>query len=163
MKWHFTEIDDDSRILKDPTQHTVQAHTSELTDLQIFVREVLQNSLDNALSKSSVNVDFRLKYCERAENDSFLSNLKFDQISEHVDPVIKYQLNEYKVNYFATSPKMISDHKYVMKILYIEDFGTRGLVGPEYIREKERFNRPHCFLGLCRNVGDSQKGKEMLG
>lgn len=49
--------------------------------------------------------------------------------------------------------------------MYIDDYGTRGLIGPEYEKDKHRFSSglPHCFLGLCRNIGDSQKGEQTLG
>ncbi len=59
-------------------------------------------------------------------------------------------------------PGDIKKSDYVLKVLVVEDFGTRGLVGPERQKDKELFKAqcpdiPHCFLGLCRNVGDSQK------
>lgn len=162
MSWHFSSTDYDSRTFKDPTQLTVQPHTSELSLLQVFVREILQNSLDNTIPDRTARVDFRLEYCEGEKKEAFLNNLKFPQIQKHLDSVIEYQKKETERILFPSSSDILED-KYPMKILYIEDYGTRGLVGPESERERDRFDRPHCFLGLCRNVGDSQKGKEMLG
>ena len=60
MPWHFTFIDNDSRTVTDPASLTVQSR-GELSPLQIFVREILQNSLDNRSGPDPVRVIFRMK------------------------------------------------------------------------------------------------------
>jgi len=161
MDWHFTGTDDDSVTVTDPTQHTVQSH-GNLTQLQIFVREILQNSLDNRAGDPAVKVDFRINYLKDQEKDDFLRVLKFESIAPHIEAVRE---NEFSENRPATlkDTQEISGEDYLLRLLYIEDYETRGLVGAEHSREKERFEKPHCFLGLCRNIGDSQKGEETHG
>lgn len=159
--WHFTEIDNDSRIITDPAGLTVQSH-GELTQLQIFVREVLQNSLDNRAGKEPVQVDFRLKSIRGAEKAAFLEAIHFREIIPHLESVIQYQKRRKHSSEFS-DPASLFEKQYKLKLLYIEDYNTRGLIGPEHSREANKFRPPHCFLGLCRNIGDSQKGPETMG
>ena len=165
--WHFSESDFDSKDLKDPTELTVQSHTEELSPLQIFGRETLQNAIDNRSASNAagkVKVAFRLHELSGAAKQSFLAAMRFDEIESHLESARKEQLAS-KIKMPLPDPKDITDPKYVMKVLVIEDFGTLGLVGPECEKEKALFpDIPHCFLGLCRNVGDSQKpGATALG
>jgi hypothetical protein len=88
--WHFTEIDNDSRVITDPTALTVQSH-GDLSQLQIFVREVLQNSLDNRAGTQAVRVDFRLKYVQGDLKTRFLEAIGFSQILPHMNAVIADQ------------------------------------------------------------------------
>ncbi|HEY4491098.1 MAG TPA: hypothetical protein VI958_03815, partial [Acidobacteriota bacterium] len=126
------------------------------------MREVLQNSLDNRSGADPVRVDFRLKYLGGSEKDAMLDALHYDEIIPHLEAVIKEQKARKRTD-SLTDPRILPGKNYVLKLLYIEDFGTRGLIGPEHSRETHRFPPPHCFLGLCRNIGDSQKGTETLG
>lgn len=162
MDWHFTEVDDDSRTVTDPVQLTVQSH-GDLTQLQIFIREILQNSLDNRAENSPVRLDFRIRYLkEQEEKNKLLKVLKFEPIEKHIKSVRENEIHENRQPTFL-DPKSILEKDEPLKLLYIEDYGTRGLVGAEHSKEKDRFEKPHCFLGLCRNIGDSQKGDETHG
>ncbi len=93
MDWHFTGTDDDSVTVTDPTQHTVQSH-GNLTQLQIFVREILQNSLDNRAGDPAVKVDFRINYLKDQEKDDFLRVLKFESIAPHIEAVRENEFSE---------------------------------------------------------------------
>lgn len=162
--WHFTDSDDDSTNIKDPADSTVQSHSEELSPLGIFAREVLQNSTDN-ISPSNISgkvrVNFMLHELTGFTKDQFLDALSFNKIADHLEPARKVQVANRSKTLLAL-PEHIRRSAYVLKVLVIEDFDTWGLVGPERQQEKEVFKMqfpgiPHCFLGLCRNVGDSQK------
>ena len=161
MDWHFTKTDLDSVTKDDPTRHTVQSH-GKLTHLQIFVREILQNSLDNRAGNPAVNVDFRIKYLKDQKKTEFMESLKYESVVPHIKVVRESEISENRPTTFI-DPEEILRENYTLKLLYIEDYGTRGLVGAEHEGEKNLFQKPHCFLGLCRNIGDSQKGNETLG
>lgn len=161
MDWHFTEIDHDSRHLKNASELTVSAR-SELSDLEIFAREVIQNSLDNRASVDPVRVDFRLKSLKGEQKDEFLKLMKFSEISRRVKAIRDYDSTRKQRSDFP-DPASVLAKDYVLRLLYVEDFGTRGLVGPEHSFEVHRFPQPHCFLGLCRNTGDSQKTAATAG
>ncbi|MCI0413017.1 hypothetical protein L0222_09480 [bacterium] len=161
MQWHFTQTDHDSRNVTDPTTLTVQSH-GDLTPLEILVREVLQNSLDNFASRP-VRVDFRLRYLRGAAKDEFLEKLRFEeQILPHLRAVVQYEKRSRGASEFP-EPNQLLKKDITLRLLYIEDFNTRGLIGPEHSLEADQFPKPHCFLGLCRNVGDSQKSEEAMG
>jgi hypothetical protein len=161
MDWHFTQIDHDSRNLVNASELTVTSR-SELSDLEIFVREVLQNSLDNRDAPRPASVDFRLKYLTGKEKDDFLQTLKFTEISDRIKAIREYDKNRSRGPEFP-DPSAVTEKDYVLKLLYVEDHGTRGLIGPEHSFEVSRFPKPHCFIGLCRNNGDSQKSGSTAG
>lgn len=117
MSWHFTTIDDDSRNLKDPTESTVQSH-GELRQTQIFVREVLQNALDNRAGDSPVQVDFRLSYLKGKAKTSFLDAINFNEVVPHIRAVRDYQLETRKYTNFPDTEKILNSN-YVLKLLYI--------------------------------------------
>lgn len=168
--WHFTESDYDSKNVKDPTESTVQSHAEELSSLEIFAREVLQNAVDN-LSPSNqskkVNVSFRLHELSGTAKKKFLGAIGFEEIAGHLESASKDQPTK-KTTTLLPRPEDIEKPGYVMKVLVVDDYGTRGLVGPEHEKEKGSFKEafpdiPQCFLGLCRNIGDSQKSGPAAG
>jgi RNA polymerase primary sigma factor len=168
--WHFRESDENSTNVKDPTESTVQPHGEDLTPLGIFTREILQNAVDNpspSNSSGKVKVNFTLHELSGSAKGRFLDAIGFDEIAAHLDSARKEQLAN-NSRTLLPPPEDIKSPEYVLKVLVIEDFGTRGLVGPERQKEKEAFKAefsdiPHCFLGLCRNVGDSQKSGVVAG
>jgi hypothetical protein len=161
MPWHFTFIDNDSRTVTDPASLTVQSR-GELSPLQIFVREVLQNSLDNRSGPDPVRVVFRMNILRDSARDFFLKSLQFDQITPHIQAVRQYAKENDRDSDFA-DPEVWLKSNAPLRVLCVEDYGTRGLIGPEHSLEVQRFPKPHCFLGLCRNIGDSQKAAEAMG
>lgn len=161
MDWYFTQIDHDSRNLVNASELTVTPR-SDLSDLEIFVREVLQNSLDNRDGMRSARVDFRLKHLSGAAKDQFLQAIKFPEIGKRIRAIHDYDKNPTRRSDFP-DPAVASDKNYVLRLLYVEDYGTRGLIGPEHSFEVARFPKPHCFIGLCRNTGDSQKSGDTAG
>ncbi len=162
--WYFAERDYDSKNVKDPTESTVQSHAEELSPLEIFGREVLQNGADNpspSNQSGKVKMSFRLHELSGIAKEHFLDAIGFDEIAGHLRSASQDETLK-KANIFLPTPEDIKNPTYVLKVLTIEDYGTRGLVGPEHEKEKEAFKQafpdvPHCFLGLCRTIGDSQK------
>lgn len=161
MDWYFTQIDHDSRNLVNASELTVTPR-SDLSDLEIFVREVLQNSLDNRDGAQSARVDFRVKYLAGEEKDQFLQTIKFAEIAKRIRAIRDYDRDPARRPEFD-DPRIVTDKTYVLRLLYVEDYGTRGLIGPEHSFEISRFPKPHCFIGLCRNIGDSQKSGNTAG
>lgn len=161
--WHFLLGDLDSRNVSDPVEHTVQSH-GRLTEREILVREVLQNALDNGTGQGLVTVRFRLSYLDGSDKASFLDGLGFSQITAHTKAVRDYEVQTYGNSLVRDSQGFMCDDQ-PLKLLVIEDFGTRGLIGPEHERESQLADgdEPCCFIGLCRNIGDSQKGRGTLG
>jgi len=168
--WYFTESDYDSKNVKDPTASTVQSHAEELSSLEIFGREVLQNGADNPSpinQSGKVKMSLRLHELSGIAKDRFLDAMDFDEIAGHLKSASQDETLK-KANIFLPTPEVIESPTYVLKVLTIEDYGTRGLVGPEHDKEKEAFKQafpdvPHCFLGLCRTIGDSQKSGSTRG
>jgi len=154
--WHFSKGDLDGRNLRDPAELSVHSH-GELSQLQIMVREVLQNSVDNRVNKDKVRVHFRFLYLGSRSKDQFLTASHFEEMATHLVAVRDEQIKS-KGQSFLPDPKDVMSKGYILKILAIEDYGSIGLIGPEHEKESGFFkDTPHCFMGLCRNVGDSQK------
>ena len=168
--WYFTESDYDSKNVKDPTASTVQSHAEELSSLEIFGREVLQNGADNPSpinQSGKVKISLRLHELSGIAKDHFLDAIDFDEIAGHLRSTSQDETLK-RANIFLPTPEVIKSPTYVLRVLTIEDYGTRGLVGPEHDKEKEAFKQafpdvPHCFLGLCRTIGDSQKSGSTRG
>jgi len=168
--WYFAESDYDSKNVKDASASAVQSHAEELSPLEIFGREVLQNGADNPSPSDrsgKVTMSFRLHELSGAAKKHFLDAIGFDEIAGHLRSASQDETLK-KANIFLPTPEDIKNPTYVLKVLTIEDYGTRGLVGPEYDKEKEAFKQdfpdvPHCFLGLCRTIGDSQKSGPAAG
>lgn len=162
MSWWFIRADNNTRNVTDPASLAVMPH-GDLTPLQVFVREVLQNSLDNrsALTEAA-RVDFRLQYLLGAEKQRFLQTLDFKTILPHIQSIVSYEKKNKRYSEFR-DPADLHDKDRPLRLLYIEDFGTLGLIGPEHNLEIHRFDKPHCFIGLCRNTGDSQKSQDAMG
>ena len=154
--WHFSKGDLDGRNLRDPAELSVHSH-GELSQLQILVREVLQNSADNRANGARVRVDFRLLYLTGKEKGAFLDAMHFNEIAPHLTAVREEQIKS-KGKSFLPDPNDVLSGDYILKVLAIDDYRSIGLIGPEYEKESHLFEGiPHTFMGLCRNVGDSQK------
>jgi len=168
--WYFAESDYDSKNVRDATASAVQSHAEELSPLEIFGREALQNAADNpspSEESGKVKISFRLHELSGTTKEHFLRAMHFDDIAGHLRSASQDETLR-KANILLPSPEDIEKPSYILKVLTVEDYGTRGLVGPECDREKNAFARafpdiPHCFLGLCRTVGDSQKSGPTAG
>ena len=91
--WYFTEADEDSRNLKDPAAYTVQSH-GDLSLRQIFIRELLQNALDNRIDDSKVCVAFRIEYLKGEKKKNLLQAIDFENLASHIEAVRNEQSSE---------------------------------------------------------------------
>jgi hypothetical protein len=164
MTWYFRP-GNGSFSYKDPTAYTVSSQGS-LTHMQIFTREVLQNPLDNPSGPEPVVVQFRPVVLTGEKKKEFLAQFGWNEFEAHLQAARDEQIKRQ-----TTSPlPHAAEFKQLdrpLLLLYIEDFGTRGLVGPETNAEAHQypglFPKPHCFLGLCVNWGDNQKSEASAG
>lgn len=161
MQWKFVISDPNGINLKDASKQTTQS--SELSDLQIFVREILQNALDNnSTDDTPVRVSFEITYLLGDEKRRFLEELRWDQLAPHLHASRERMIKK-RGGSNLSPPKEISDPDIPLKLLHIHDDDTKGLIGAETPVEAEETQGPHCFVGLCRNIGDNQKDGDTSG
>lgn len=112
-------------------------------ELDIFVREVLQNSRDQRIksSKRPARVKFSLMELSGTRKDAFLQALDWRSLKPHLTGVAKTRTSMAKP--ISSALKRIS--KSPLLVLRISDFGTVGLTGGE---DEELTN----FTSLCKNV-----------
>jgi hypothetical protein len=96
--------------------------------LDAFVREVLQNSRDQRIDDQRVDVRFTLTQISGAQLETFLEALGWAQLSEHLDATAVPQL-------VTIGPRLREGLTEAaggrLRILRIQDTGTRGLTGGE--------------------------------
>jgi hypothetical protein len=113
-------------------------------DVDTFIREVLQNARDQQRDPDEpVRVRFRLEEISGADLDSFLSSLCWEDLAEHLDGVAEQ-------GYVTISPRIAEGLSLIrrdgrLRILRIDDRGTRGLTGDE---DETQSN----FNMLCRHT-----------
>lgn len=162
MEWNFKEADPDSHDRKDASKQTVQS-TSNLSPLQIFVREVLQNSLDNPLSpEEPVKISFDIQYLKGEEKKGFLDAMGWDAFKSHLK-ASRDEMIKVRGGTMLSDPAKLEESDTVLKLLFINDNNTKGLIGAEMPDDAEKYAGPHCFVGLCRNTGDNQKAAGTSG
>jgi hypothetical protein len=166
MSWHFRSDNSGSFSYKDPTAYTVSSQGS-LTHMQIFAREVLQNPLDNPLGTDPVVVQFRPVVLVGQQKHEFLNRFGWNEFKPHLQAARDEQVKRQTFANLLPQATELEQTDRPLALLYIEDSGTRGLVGPETNSEAHshalQFPKPHCFLGLCRNWGDNQKSDASAG
>lgn len=157
--WHFEEKSRNHSNQKDSSQSTVQSH-GLLTIIEIFVREILQNSRD-AINKISnnVKVNFSLKTLLEKDKDDFLKLINFDVISEHLKAIREYQTTIKSPQKIIDTKEILHD-KFKLKLLFIDDYGTIGLIGPEFEDEQIKYEGSRSFLRLCRTTGGNEKPED---
>ena len=161
MAWNFIQSNPNGFDRKDTSKSTVQS--SDLSPLQIFVREILQNSLDNNLSESDpVRVSFEIIYLTGDEKINFIATMGWGQLQPHLR-ASRDRMIEIRGGSMLSNPEELDNPEIPLKLLFIHDYETKGLIGAEMPKEAENTPGPHCFVGLCRNTGDNQKGEEASG
>jgi hypothetical protein len=117
-------------------------------ELDTFVREVLQNSLDARIAGdgSPVEVKFTFRNLDGEDRDRFLEALSWDYLQSHLQAVACGT-----TEMAAPLAHVLEDLKnQPLTLLRIDDSGTEGLTGDE---DSPRTN----FSSLCRNVLDTTK------
>jgi hypothetical protein len=141
----------------------------EISEMEIFVREVLQNSLDAALlgkdnKAKPVHVHFRFRRLDnRKEKDSFLEALGWGAIKQHLDACNRYHGTQQRAPMFHTGDEL---EKTPFTSLEISDSGTIGLIGPETIASeradaKKLGGQQKTFFALVRD--NERREKQNLG
>ena len=120
-------------------------------DIETFVREIIQNVLDNASSNGEgAKVTFRLVFLKGEPLKEFLNALHWNQLRPHLEAA-GYQKTGLPFGQ-ALSRFDASDS---LLLLVVEDKNTTGLTGDE----KGDSN----FASLCRNTLYSNKSSETAG
>ena len=116
-------------------------------DLSTFVREVLQNILDNPIARGlPVGVRFRLIRLSGSRLEKFRKSIAWGTLSRHLEA--SAQSGQKLGGLLRTAlDKARADGE--LLILAIEETGTKGLLGPE--------TGSGNFAALCRNNLDSKK------
>jgi hypothetical protein len=117
-------------------------------ELDTFVREVLQNSLDAKQSDSEapVEVKFTFRRLQGDDKQRFLDTIDWDYLKTHLQAVV-----EGNNTMSALLAHAIADlNTGALTLLRIDDSGTEGLTGDE--------DTPGTnFSSLCRNILDTTK------
>jgi hypothetical protein len=135
-----------------------------ISPLEIFVREVLQNSLDAALGDQKVGVHFRLrKINQPGPRDTFLKALGWSKLKERVAAANRVRKERNEPPEFGDPQQLERGSLYVLEIA---ERGTIGLVGLEAVRSEQDERRwpgepPKAYIALARD--DARREKQGLG
>ncbi|MBI2516584.1 MAG: hypothetical protein HYV95_06670 [Opitutae bacterium] len=164
MNWEFQQRspagDSDaaskSRIIIEG-DHTISPY-------EVFVREVLQNSLDAALNGKPAQVHFKLhSISSSGTRDNFLKALGWQDLCARVEAANRIRLAREEPAEFGDPKFLVSQPIQVMEIT---ECGTTGLVGPEAVKNEEEERRwpgqpPKAYIALARD--DARREKQGLG
>jgi len=143
---------------------------TELEDLEVLVREVVQNSLDAGTEQESgfVSVRFRTKRLVGDAKRQFLQALSIDDYAEHARLSMEFQRRNAARHSVRRNEVVIDEQdlkvldplnlSIPLDLLYIEDFGTTGLTGQEF--DSEVGSR---FCACCRDSEFSVKQFKQSG
>lgn len=123
-------------------------------ELDTFVREVLQNSLDarNIANQAPVEVKFTFRQLQGEDRDRFLSTIDWNYLQAHLEAVAGGHTTMSTL--LANTLAALSSSS--LTILRIDDSGTEGLTGDE---DSPGTN----FSSLCRNILDTTKDAPSKG
>lgn len=119
-----------------------------------FVREVLQNARDQRMSNEPVRVRFHLEELGSPDLEAFLEGIQWASLREHLDAVSE-------ADQITISPRIrASLHEFDthgrMRIMRIDDLGTKGLTGGEDEHDSN-------FNALCRHTLVTSGGRRESG
>lgn len=121
-------------------------------DLDTFVREVIQNSLDQ-MKQHPVTIRFIFERLDGSHKEDFLNALRWQHLREHIAAAAD-------AGFATISPRLAEGLQRTentpFTILRIEDYGTVGLVGGEDELGKN-------FGALCKNTLDTCKDRPFRG
>lgn len=120
-------------------------------ELDTFVREVVQNSLDARVTGSDLGVRLRLETYRGSDLQRFMATISWSELRPHLEGAAK---QEYGRPIGAALERLQSKNE--LTVLYVEDSGTVGLSGPE---SDETGN----FTALCRDELFSHKSQGTAG
>lgn len=130
----------------DPAKHAFEAN------LQVFVREVVQNAIDQSIAGETPEIHFRFHDLGGAALESFFQALRWKTLKEHL----------VAVSSLSRGGKLIArgladlEKRKKLLVLVIEDRGTVGLTGAEDAGDSH-------FRALCKDTLFSHKQSEGAG
>jgi hypothetical protein len=167
MDWHFPKSDPAGDVNIASYSRTVIEGERTISGLEIFVREVLQNSLDAAIRADGlarkVTVDFRLREAHAHPQSPILQAMGWNSLRPHLEAA--QRASERRMDrYQFPKPGDLENHE--MQVLEIKETNTIGLVGPERIEREEDYftmpgQTPKAYRALCRD--DARREKISLG
>lgn len=158
MDWYSQPDLQGMEELRDASMEAVASNDS-LNQTDILVRESLQNSLDAAAySGEAVKVVFQLKFFRGDERAHFLESMDWAGLEVDVWSHRKRLVDKKRTTRLVDPAVFASTES--LPVLFISDYATRGLRGREFPQgpEDPPAQPPHCFVALCRNIGDNEKG-----
>ncbi len=135
-----------------------------ITPFEVFIREVLQNSLDASRDAQKVTVRFRVRTINQpGQRGLFLEGVGWSKLKERVAAANRVRNARLEPPEFG-DPSNLEAHP--LRVLEITESGTIGLVGPETVRTEsdERYlpgGTPKAYLALTRE--DARREKQGLG
>jgi hypothetical protein len=168
MNWHFPKSDPAGDVNIASYSRTVIEGERTISGLEIFVREVLQNSLDAAVRDNGVarkvKVEFCLRETQAHPQSPILRAMGWDSLRPHLDAA--QRASERRMDRYQF-PKPEALEQKQMGVLEIVETNTIGLVGPEKIEREEDYftwhagQTPKAYRALCRE--DARREKISLG
>jgi hypothetical protein len=130
----------------DPAKHAFEAN------LRVFVREVVQNAIDQATTEEPPEVHFRFHDLEGDELGEFLRALRWSTLRRHLEAVA----SQTRAGKAIQRALLELEKRKKLLVLVIEDRSTAGLTGAEDSGESH-------FRALCKDTLHSHKQSDGAG
>jgi hypothetical protein len=164
MDWEFYPRGEAGDANAAPQSRIIIEGDHTISRFEIFVREVLQNSLDAASLGKSVKVHFRFREISSpGAKQNFLNAMGWPALKERVTAANHVRQLRDEPSEFG-DPVLLE--KTSLSVLEISESGTIGLVGREAVRKEQDEKRwpgepPKAYIALARD--DARREKQGLG
>jgi ribosomal protein S8E len=164
MDWEFYPRGEAGDANAAPHSRIIIEGDHTISPFEIFVREILQNSLDAALPDKGVKVQIKIrKINQPGPRQNFLDAIGWSALKDRVAAANK-------IRQIREEPPEFGDpvalEKTSLNVLEISETGTIGLVGREAVKnelEEKRLpgEQPKAYIALARD--DARREKQGLG
>jgi RNA polymerase primary sigma factor len=164
MDWEFYQRGEAGDANAAPQSRIIIEGDHTISRFEIFVREVLQNSLDAVIQGKKAKVHFRLRNISApGAKQAFLDAMGWPALKERVSAANRIRERRDEPAEFG-DPNTIE--KLSLRIVEIVESGTIGLVGREAVRDESEEKRwpgepPKAYIALTRD--DARREKQGLG
>jgi hypothetical protein len=164
MDWHFPKSDPAGEANIASYSRTVIEGERTISALEIFVREVLQNSLDAAKdTNQKVIVQFRLRVLQGTALTAFFQAINWPALKRYVTAASR--ASSQRMDRYRFPDPTALEHG-VVRVLEINESNTIGLIGPDRMIREEDYRTwpgetPKAYRALCRD--DARREKVSLG
>ena len=164
MDWHFPKSDPAGEANIASYSRTVIEGERTISGLEIFVREVLQNSLDAAKDTNrKVTVQLRIRALQGALLTTFFQAVNWPALKRYATAASRassQRMDRYRF------PDPAALEQGVVRVLEINESNTIGLIGPDRMIREEDYRTwpgetPKAYRALCRD--DARREKVSLG